>query len=205
MTKAEKTKQFIIEQAAPIFNEKGIAGTTVDEVLAAANVARGCLYNHFENKDALSYASVDFLLKKNDEKVIAAVIKGKTAKEKIHGYLNFSKNPLETHISGGCPIFNLAVEADDNNPIVKEKVKKTMIAAHRFFSSILKEGIKNGEYLESLDASAFAYKLFAAVEGTILICRVLGTAQPMQSVIKSLKLELQSYETKGTLAEQQMA
>lgn len=194
MTKAEKTKQFIIEQAAPIYNEKGIAGTTVDEVLEAANVARGCLYNHFENKDALSYAAADFLLKKNDEKVIAAVSKGKTAKEKIHAYLNFSKNPLETHIAGGCPIFNLAAEADDNNEIVKEKVKKSMIAAHRFFSAILKDGIKNGEFSDLLDASAFAYKMFAAVEGTILICRVMGTSQPMQGVIKSFKQELQTYE-----------
>lgn len=195
MTKAERTKQFIIEQAAPIYNEKGIAGTTVDEVLEAANVARGCLYNHFENKDALSYAAAEFLLKKNDEKVIGAVSKGKTAKDKIHAYLNFGKNPLETHISGGCPIFNLAVEADDNNPIVKEKVKKSMISAHRFFTSILKDGIKNGEFLPTLDANAFAYKMFASIEGTILICRVLGSSQPMQSVIKSLKSELQAFET----------
>ena len=194
MTKSEKTKQFIIEQAAPIYNEKGIAGTTVDEVLAAANVARGCLYNHFENKGALSYAAADFLLKKNEEKVIAAVGKGKTAKEQIYAYLNFNKNPLETHISGGCPIFNLAAEADDNNPIVKEKVKKSMIAAHRYFSAILKEGVKNGEFIESLDVSAFTYKMFASVEGTILICRVLNNSQPMQSVIKSLKQELRSYE-----------
>ncbi|MDP9077713.1 MAG: TetR/AcrR family transcriptional regulator [Bacteroidota bacterium] len=197
MTKSEKTKQFILEQAAPIYNEKGIAGTTVDEILEAANVARGCLYNHFENKDALSYAAADFLLKKNDEKIIAAMSKGKTAKDKIYAYLNFGKNPLETHIAGGCPIFNLAAEADDNNPIVKEKVKKTMISAHRYFTSILKEGIKDGEFLDTLDASAFAYKMFAAVEGTILVCRVLGTSQPMQSVIKSLKNELLSFEAAG--------
>jgi len=195
MTKAEKTKQFILETAAPIYNEKGIAGTTVDEVLEAANVARGCLYNHFESKDALSYAAADFLLKKNDEQIISVMNKGKTARDKIYAYLNFGKNPLDTHISGGCPIFNLAAEADDNNPIVKEKVKKTMISAHRFFTSILKDGIKNGEFLDTLDASAFAYKMFASIEGTILVCRVLGTSQPMLSVIKSLKGELQSFET----------
>ncbi|MFA6083470.1 TetR/AcrR family transcriptional regulator [Mucilaginibacter sp.] len=202
MKKAEKTKQFIIEQAAPIYNEKGIAGTTIDEVLEAANVARGCLYNHFVNKDALSYATADYLLKKNDDVVSSAVNKGKTAKEKIHAYLNFSINPLETHITGGCPIFNLAAEADDNNPIVKEKVKKSILAAHRFFTSILKEGIKNGEFIETFDVNAFAYKLFASVEGTILICRVLGTNQPMQSVIKSLKLELQSYEINNSTQRQ---
>ena len=201
MTKAERTKQFIIESAAPIYNEKGIAGTTVDEVLAAANVHRGCLYNHFINKDALSYATADFLLKKNDDVIIAAVNKAKTAKDKIYAYLNFGKNPLDTHISGGCPIFNLAAEADDNNPIVKEKVKKSMIGAHRYFTSILKEGIKNGEFLETLDASAFAYKMFAAVEGTILICRVLGSSQPMQSVIKSFKQELQAFEVSKNTTE----
>ena len=39
MSKAEKTKQMIIEQAAVIFNEKGVAGTSIDDILKASKVA----------------------------------------------------------------------------------------------------------------------------------------------------------------------
>jgi AcrR family transcriptional regulator len=194
MGKAERTKQLIIEKAATIYNEKGIAGATIDEVLDAAKVARGCLYGHFESKDALSYATVEFLLKKNEDVIMAYVNKEKTAKAKIFAYLNFSKNPLNTHIDGGCPMFNMAVEADDNNPVIKEMVKDTILSGQKFFTTILSTGIKNGEFKKTLDAKDFAYKMFAAIEGSTVICRILGTNQPMLSLIKSLKLELEAHE-----------
>jgi len=46
-TKAERTRQFIIEQAAPLFNERGVAGVSIDDVLKVTRVAKGCLYGHF--------------------------------------------------------------------------------------------------------------------------------------------------------------
>lgn len=64
LTKAEKTKQFILETAAPLYNEKGVSGVSIDDVLAAAKVTKGCLYGHFENKEDLSLQVVDLLLKK---------------------------------------------------------------------------------------------------------------------------------------------
>ena len=200
MTKAERTKQFIIEQAAPIYNEKGISGATIDEVLDAANVARGCLYNHFENKDALSFATVDFLLAKNDSVVSGYVLKGKTAVEKIHNYLQFNKTPLHTHISGGCPILNMAAESDDNNPVVKEKVKKNIVNGQKFFVDILQEGVESGELSDALDIEGFSFKLFSSVQGAIVMCRVLGSNKPMQSLIRNFKAELQVYQKDQAVA-----
>lgn len=62
MTKAERTKKFIIEQAAPIYNEKGVAGTNVDDVLDATKLTKGAIYSHFKNKDDLSMQVTDYLL-----------------------------------------------------------------------------------------------------------------------------------------------
>ncbi|HEY9045367.1 MAG TPA: TetR/AcrR family transcriptional regulator [Ohtaekwangia sp.] len=194
-SKAEKTKQYIIERAAPIFNEKGIAGTSVDDVLKAASVAKGCLYNHFEDKAALSSDVADYLLEKISSSVGAVISKADTAHGKILAYLEFSKNPFETPVNGGCPIFNLAVESDDNNPKIREKVKVAFEASHKLFSSILKMGIKSGEYKESLNADEFAIKLYSSIEGTIVICRVVNSNKPMLTLIKSLKKELEEYLT----------
>ncbi len=193
MTKAEKTKQRIIEKAAPIFNEKGISGTSIDDVLHAAQVAKGCLYNHFEDKAALSNEVADYLLNKITSNSIGAINKGQTAHEKICSYMDFSRDALNTSIQGGCPIFNFAVEADDNNPVVKEKVKSSMEGALKNFSSILKSGIKNGEYDSSLNPDEFALKLFSSIEGTTLICRVLNSNKPMHTLLRGLRTELESY------------
>src|SRR5204863_3660965 len=122
LTKAERTKQFILETAAPLYNEKGISGVSIDDVLAAAKVTKGCLYGHFENKEDLTLQVIDFLMNTVSEKLTVAVSKGKTAKAKVFAYLDFYKDPLETTIHGGCPIFNTAVESDDNYPAIKEKI-----------------------------------------------------------------------------------
>ncbi|MFC7523471.1 TetR/AcrR family transcriptional regulator [Parapedobacter sp. GCM10030251] len=193
LTKSERTKQFILETAAPLYNEKGISGVNIDDVLAATKLTKGCLYGHFENKDDLSAQVIDQMLKKVTEKMSMAVSKGKTAKAKVFAFMDFYKNPIETYISGGCPIFNTAVEADDNYPAIKEKVAATFRAGQDGLTNILKAGIENGEFSRDLDPAVFAFKMVAAIEGGIIMCRTMNTIKPMQSLIKSLKVELDQY------------
>lgn len=193
LTKSERTKQFILETAAPLYNEKGISGVNIDDVLAATKLTKGCLYGHFENKDDLSVQVIDQMLKKVSEKMHMAVSKGKTAKAKVFAFMDFYRNPIETYISGGCPIFNMAVEADDNYPAIKEKVAATFRAGQEGLTNILKAGIENGEFSRELDPVVFAFKIVAAVEGGIIMCRTMNNIKPMQSLIKNLKAELEQY------------
>lgn len=193
LTKAEKTKQFILEMAAPLYNEKGISGVNIDDVLAATKLTKGCLYGHFENKEALSEQVIDLLLKKISEKIHLVVSQHKTAKSKIFAFMDFYKNPIDTYISGGCPIFNTAVEADDNSPSIKQKIATIFRTGQESIANILKEGIANGEFSSRLDPAVYAFKMVAAIEGGVVMCRTMDTAKPMHSLIKSLKAELEQY------------
>lgn len=193
LTKAEKTKNFILETAVPLYNEKGISGVSIDDVLAATKLTKGCLYGHFQGKEDLSEQVIDYSLKKMNEKVVAAVFKAKSAKGKIFAFMDFYKNPIETEISGGCPIFNTAVEADDNYPKIKEKVAEVLRVGQQSIIAILEEGKNNGEFLTQLDSEVFAFKMVAAIEGGVVMCRTMNTAKPMYSLIKSLKDELNQY------------
>jgi TetR/AcrR family transcriptional repressor of nem operon len=71
LTKAERTKQFILETAAPIFNQKGISGANIDDVLADTKLTKGCLYGHFDGKEDLALQVVDFMLNNNGEKMLS--------------------------------------------------------------------------------------------------------------------------------------
>ena len=193
LTKAEKTKQFILETAAPIFNQKGVSGANIDDVLSATKLTKGCLYGHFENKDDLAEQVVDYMLNSNAEKLLISISRAKTAKAKVFAYLDYYKDPLETYIKGGCPMFNMAVEADDNNPAIKEKVAAIIRRGQELFVNILNQGIQNGEFSEQLDPVSYAFKAVASVEGAVVMCRMMNTVKPMQSLIKSLKAELNSY------------
>jgi AcrR family transcriptional regulator len=193
LTKAEKTKQFILETAMPLYNEKGISGVSIDDVLEAAKLTKGCLYGHFENKDDLSAQVVDLSLQKVSDMVRLAVSKGKTPKGKIFAFMDFYKNPIQTQIPGGCPIFNNAVESDDNYPLIKQKVAKIFRAGQEELTALLQEGIDTSEFSADLDPSVFAFKMVAAIEGGVVMCRVMDTAKPLQGLIKNLKSELEQY------------
>lgn len=193
LTKAERTKRFILETAAPIFNQKGISGANIDDVLDATKLTKGCLYGHFESKEDLSLQVVDFMLNSNSEKLLIAISKGKTAKAKIFAYLDFYKDPMNPHIKGGCPIFNMAVESDDTFPAIKEKIAGVLRRGQDMFVDILNQGIKNGEFSSELDPVTYAFKAVAAVEGALVLCRTMNTAKPMYGLIKNLKAELESY------------
>jgi len=195
MTKAERTKQMIIEQAAPIFNRKGIAGTSVDDVLAAAKVAKGCLYGHFASKEELSYASADYLLKKLAEKRDSVMGKETTAKGKVFAFMDLNKDPMNSLFVGGCPILNLSVEADDTNPVIKQKIQTIIKNAAGLLVGALREGIRTGEFSDRLDPEEYAMKMFAAIEGGNMICLAMSDSKYMTSIIKSLRNELESYRT----------
>jgi TetR/AcrR family transcriptional repressor of nem operon len=196
MGKAEKTRQFIIEQAAPVFNQKGIAGTTMDDIMAATGMAKGGLYGRFENKDELVSASIDHLLEKQAKRMAEIMNKEKTAVKKLCAYLNTQLNPMNPYIAGGCPILNFSVEADDTDPVLKQKLKGVVERVQNRIISIIEEGIAGGELSPEINASDYALKMFASIEGGMMISRITGDSKYMAGLIRMLKAELKSYEIK---------
>ena len=193
LTKAERTKQFILETAAPIFNQKGIAGANIDDVLEASKLTKGCLYGHFESKEDLSIQVVEYMLGYNSSKLLAAINKEKSAKSKVFAFLDFYKDPINTSIKGGCPVFNMAVEADDTFPVIKQKVGDVLKNGLESLVAILEKGIEDREFSNKLESDIYAFKAVAAVEGALVLCRAMNTAKPMQGLIRNLKEELEQF------------
>lgn len=191
MTKAERTKQFIIEQSAPVFNTKGVAGTAMSDIMNVTKLAKGSLYGHFESKDHLSYAVVDYNLSQLKKQINHAISKALTAKEKLYAFLDVFITPLQFPVDGGCPILNFGTEADDTNPIILQKVKNTILSAQAKIESIVINGIDNGEFLSEFNSTEFAIKMMTLIEGGILIGRVIGSNHQMEIVIKILKKEIE--------------
>lgn len=188
MSKGEETRQFIIEKAAPIFNTKGIAATAMSDIMEATKLSKGSMYVHFENKDVLACAAVDHNMKILNSKLQAALSKSKTAKEQLITYIDFFSNPLNPPVIGGCPLLNFGTEADDTNPIIKEKVNHAIKSAQRLLESLITKGIANGEFKPSWNASEFATAMFAMLEGGHLMSRMSGINDNMKSISKTLKI-----------------
>src|SRR5436190_18816156 len=53
-SKKIQTKRRVVDEAARLFRERGLAGTGIDEVMRAARLTHGGFYSHFRGKEALA-------------------------------------------------------------------------------------------------------------------------------------------------------
>lgn len=187
MTKGEETRQFIIEKAAPIFNTKGIAATSMSDIMEATKLSKGSMYVHFENKDVLACAAVDHNMKILKSKLEAEITKGKTAKEQLFAYIDFFSNPINPPVIGGCPLLNFGTEADDTNPVVKEKVNRVIQRGQSLLTSIIEKGSSEGEFNPNGKAPELATVIFAMLEGGHLMSRMSGNNESMKTIVATLK------------------
>ena len=58
--KGERTRTRIVEAAARLVYERGVAGTTLDDVKAAAGVSGSQMYHYFPDKDELVQAVISY-------------------------------------------------------------------------------------------------------------------------------------------------
>lgn len=195
MTKAERTRQFILEQSAPVFNTKGVAGTAMSDIMEATKMAKGGLYGHFESKEELSCAVVDYCLKTVSDVVCNGVNKHKTAKEKLFYFIDHFSRVDEPVIEGGCPMLNFGLEADDTNPSIKNKIHKSIEQSQALLIGILQCGVNSHEFKADWNIKEFAVKMFAMLEGGTLMARVAGNDVQMQIIANMLKKEIESQLT----------
>jgi AcrR family transcriptional regulator len=73
---AEATRQLLVSIARELFAERGYSGTSVEEIIQRAGVARGALYHHFPGKEALFRAVYDAVQADTASRVVAAALAG---------------------------------------------------------------------------------------------------------------------------------
>ena len=66
---AEVTRYQLLDAAETVFNEKGVARTSLAEIATAAGVTRGAIYWHFKNKADLFHAMMERVKMPIDEMV----------------------------------------------------------------------------------------------------------------------------------------
>jgi TetR/AcrR family transcriptional repressor of nem operon len=191
MTKAERTRQFIIETAAPIFNKKGIAGTAISDIMEATKLAKGGVYGNFESKEEICLEAFSYLTRTLAKAIDQSMEGEVTAKGKLFALLDFYADRLIKSNNGGCPILNFGTEADDTDPVMKQKVKDAINNSQNRIANVVKQGLEAGEFKPLFNAETFGIKMFTMIEGAILISRVQSNNAHMKLITGMLKAEIQ--------------
>src|SRR6201993_358259 len=107
--KGRATRNRVVAAAAALVFEHGVAGTTLDDVRAAANVSKGQLYHYFADKEDLVHAVIDRTI----EQVLGAQprLTNLPSWAAIAAWFDdLVQLQVNRHAIGGCPIGSLAGE-----------------------------------------------------------------------------------------------
>ncbi len=193
MSKAEKTKQYIIEKTAPIFNKKGYAGTSLNDMMASTGLTKGSIYGNFSNKDEVALAAFNYNLERVANVLRAEVQKQETVKEKLlvypRVYENFMRPPFP---DGGCPILNTAIEADDTHSQLKARAATAIIVWKNSIERLVEKGIQNKELKKDVNVEQVALTIIAMIEGGIMITKLTGKNTFKKSVMSSVVAYIES-------------
>lgn len=188
MTKGEKTRLFIIDQVAPIFNKKGVYGTSLSDMTLATGLTKGAIYGNFGNKDALAMACFEFNLRFLQKGLYKSLAINGNAIQKLIALVDFyQEHYAQVATNGGCPLMNSAIEADDAYPLLKEKVEGTLSLWKKELVGIVVDSQRRMEVRGNLDAPAFANAYIAMIEGGILVAKTMDKPEYFDQVMIYLK------------------
>ncbi len=175
LRKSEQTRQFIIEKAAPIFNKKGYAGTSLSDITAATGLSKGSIYGNFRNKDEVAVCAfehnLDFI-----RQYLRTEMEGLASyADKLKVYpKTFRRMYRELMANGGCPILNTVTEADDTHPLLHRLAVQAIVSWKKNIISLLESGKNAGEIAGDTDTEAFAEIMISLLEGGTLMAKATG-------------------------------
>src|SRR5215472_1234391 len=162
------SRERIVERAAELFAERGIAGTSLDEVLAAAKAGKGQFYHYFRSRDELAAAAVGHRC--------AQVIAGLTQalgdvsslaglERALAGFLaDFEQSGMP-----GCPIGTLAAEVAGRNEDARVQAAAGLDAWERLLAGALERMRERGELRADAEPAVLATGLLASIEGGMVL------------------------------------
>lgn len=187
MSKAKETKEKIIKQAAELFNLQGYAGSSISDIMRATQLQKGGIYNHFQSKQELALAAFDFASGQTSKRFLIA-IKGKhNAIERLQAILSVFRSYIDDPpLAGGCPILNTAIESDDTNPALRDRVQKAMDAWRNLICRVINKGISQGEIRSNVESDTVASIMISTLEGAVMMSKLYSNPIHMDRAINHL-------------------
>jgi TetR/AcrR family transcriptional regulator, transcriptional repressor for nem operon len=182
-------RQRIIMEALRLFSLKGFLSTSIQDILSAAGVSKGGLYNHFKSKEDLFYAVLAEARKIWRENNLAGIDQIEKPVEKVKKLLtNFKDIYLKDNncLPGGCVFVTLLVELDDQLPDLAREVNKGFEGLKSMINHLLEQGKESGELKQETDTKAVTEMIFAGILGSTVIYGVDKSAAKLDQTINSL-------------------
>ena len=166
------TRARIVRAAAELVAERGVAGTSLDDVRERAHASKSQLYLYFDDRDALmravAQATCDLVMDTQaDELAEFDSLAG------IERYLDWQVAvQVERQARGGCPIGSLAGQLAERD----EGARLALADGFDRWEQALRDGLDTmaarGEFRENADPSLLAKQTLAILQGGLILTQL---------------------------------
>jgi TetR/AcrR family transcriptional repressor of nem operon len=196
--KGQVTRDRIVAAAAGLMYQQGVAGTSTEDLQAAAGVSASQIYHYFDGKDSLTCAVIGrwsdtlvgfhqpLLARLDDIDALrswaAAIVESARAND----------------FRGGCPLGSLASELADRD----EAARVDVVVGYRRWQGVIRDGLfamkARGSLVDDADVDKLAMALLAALQGGLLLSKALRDAEPLRVALNTTIDHIASFATTGT-------
>lgn len=193
MDKGEQTRLAILERAARVFSLSGYQGTSMDALTRATGLTKGGIYNHFGSKEALILETFDFAQDLTQQRFRALFQGRQHACERLLAMVElFRSIVVDPLFPGGCLLLNTAIEADDTNPVLRDRARQSADAWQEFVARTIHLGIERQQIKPQTDPTQVLTTLLATLEGAIMLCKLYETTSHMEQAVAHLTAYVES-------------
>lgn len=188
MGKGDKTRQEILHQVAVLFNEKGYAATSMQDITRATGIQRGGIYNHFASKEELAIETFEYACSVLAQRLSQSIRCQKTAFEQFKAIATsfaelYTQNSL---FPCGCQVLNTAVEAKRQMLPLRHKAQEAMSQLKKLIVQTMLEAIKQGDLPDSIDTDAVTAIFISTLEGAMLLSVLYDDSTYLNHAVKHL-------------------
>jgi TetR/AcrR family transcriptional regulator, transcriptional repressor for nem operon len=182
--KGQRTRARINDAAAELIHERGVPGTTLEDVKAAAQVSGSQLYHYFDDKDALVQAVID-------RQADILVSTTERADLGTAGALRAWRDLVVAHANGvdchgGCPLGSLGSQLAETDAAARARVA----AGFGRWSAAISHGLQTlhttGKLAPGISPDDLAVTLLATLQGGLLLAQLQRDTRSLQTALDTL-------------------
>lgn len=181
--KGANTRARIVEEAAALIHERGVVGTTLEDVKVAAEVSGSQMYHYFPDKNNLLQAVIDYQADNivDHQRQVLSSANGVDAWRDL--VINGAKR---TEAIGGCELGSLAGQLAESDP----EARALIAAGFDQWSAAIGDGLRSlhddGRLRPDIDPDDLATTLLATLQGGLLLSQVSRNTRALETAIDTL-------------------
>lgn len=183
-------RERLLVAARELFTRRGASNVGINDVTAAAGVARMTLYNNFPSKEALTHAVYEEMVAETLEELRGMDTETKSEEARIEDlFAHFDLNAQDSDYRG-CPFIHASLQAADPSSSIHGLVTLYKRALRTHVLGLLDEGRNDRDELADL--------IVLLLDGVVTEAYLKGVDQPTRKALRGVSILLRR-NTQATL------